>query len=50
MEENGEVNLPNLSSKINLSDNQRVRKYCLINPTIFRIFEYIKREILNVTP
>ena len=50
MEENGEVKLPNLSSKNNLTDTQPLRKYRLINPLFFCIFDYIKREILNVTP
>ena len=51
MEENGEIKLPNLSSKINLIDNQPFRKNRLINPINFRIFDYIKREryiILNI--
>jgi hypothetical protein len=49
MEENGEVKLPNLSSKNNLTDNQPLRKNRLINPINFRIFDYIKkRDILNI--
>jgi len=48
MEENGEVKLPNLSSKNNLTDTQPLRKNRLINPINFRILCKQLREILNI--